>query len=314
MVSTTDFCFINYAVIMECIYDILKGRVFMKQAYLIMSHNNVEMLTELIRALDSETVDIFVHIDKKFNEFQESELNRLTKKSTLYIIERIKVYWGSYSQIQAELNLFITAFKSKEQYKYYHLISGSDFPLKDIKEINNFFKVAYPTEFLEWNKADKNVLSRVKYYYPLQDKISNRKLSRKVSNLLILIQKIIKINRLKKVENVNFYKGANWVSITDKAVSILLREENINKTAAFFKKGFLVDELFVQTILLNSKDKDELNFDNKHMRLIDWERGKPYTFGLQDIEELLNSKKLFVRKINDINIAKRLVQTNRNES
>ena len=36
-----------------------------------------------------------------------------------------------------------------------------------------------------------------------------------------------------------------------------------------------------------------------NMRLIDWNRGEPYTFRISDISELINSDILFARKIDE---------------
>lgn len=73
-----------------------------------------------------------IFIDKKvddliYNDLYSSVLD-LKLKSKVYFTERSVVNWGNYSQIQAEMILFKTAF-SRSGYTYYHLISGSDFPL-----------------------------------------------------------------------------------------------------------------------------------------------------------------------------------------
>ena len=41
----------------------------MKHAYLIMCHNNFEQLKLLLKLLDDERNDIYVHIDKKAKSF-----------------------------------------------------------------------------------------------------------------------------------------------------------------------------------------------------------------------------------------------------
>jgi hypothetical protein len=62
------------------------------------------------------------------------------------------------------------------------------------------------------------------------------------------------------------------------------------------------DELFLQTILLNSPfsaDRYINEFDSdphQTMRLIDWNRGAPYIYRLSDFEELMDSGCLFARK------------------
>ena len=50
------------------------------------------------------------------------------KKSTLYFTKEIPIYWGDYSLVEAELELFTTAQKIND-YSMYHLLSGVDAPL-----------------------------------------------------------------------------------------------------------------------------------------------------------------------------------------
>lgn len=68
-----------------------------------------------------------------------------------------------------------------------------------------------------------------------------------------------------------------------------------------FKKTNCADEVFLQTICYNSPYYNNLYLkkddDYKQiMRFIDWNRGKPYTFKIEDLTELTNSEMLFARK------------------
>ena len=62
-----------------------------RSAFLIVAHNNFEMLKFLIKSLDSEEHDIYIHIDKKA-PFDGSSYK--TKFSALRILEeRIDARW-----------------------------------------------------------------------------------------------------------------------------------------------------------------------------------------------------------------------------
>ena len=56
-----------------------------------------------------------------------------------------------------------------------------------------------------------------------------------------------------------------------------------------------VDELFVQTITFNSPEFQSRT-SNFRTRLIDWKRGKPYVWRIEDIPEIMRSDALFCRK------------------
>ena len=61
------------------------------------------------------------------------------------------------------------------------------------------------------------------------------------------------------------------------------------------------DEIFLQTIVYNSKFKDKIyhESEDEHQNIkrhIDWNRGEPYVFTIDDYQELLNSSAFFARK------------------
>lgn len=57
------------------------------------------------------------------------------------------------------------------------------------------------------------------------------------------------------------------------------------------------DELFLQTILMNSVFKDNITGDN--LRYVDFKRGKPYVWRKEDIDELLSAPGIFARKFDE---------------
>ena len=82
----------------------------MKHAYLIIAHNEPEILKVLISMLDDSRNDIYLHIDKKSDLININELT--VNKAQLFILEkRINNYWMDISQIRTELLLFETAYK-----------------------------------------------------------------------------------------------------------------------------------------------------------------------------------------------------------
>ncbi|WP_414458152.1 beta-1,6-N-acetylglucosaminyltransferase [Fructilactobacillus sanfranciscensis] len=48
----------------------------------------------------------------------------------------VEIFWGDYSQIEAEMFLFKQA--AKNNYEYHHLISGADLPLVSQDKIHYF--------------------------------------------------------------------------------------------------------------------------------------------------------------------------------
>ena len=106
-----------------------------KHAYLIIAHNKFEQLKMLCEMLDFEQNDIYMHIDAHVTDFDADSFRPSLRHSKMKFAERTRVNWGGYSQIQAELNLLKAAANSREDYSYYHLLSGADLPLRPAQEI-----------------------------------------------------------------------------------------------------------------------------------------------------------------------------------
>lgn len=120
----------------------------MKHAYLIIAHNEPDVLKTLLFMLDDERNDIYLHMDARavelFNQFKDFQL----KRGKLIILQnRIAVYWGDLSQVEVEYRLFEAALQNGP-YAYYHLLSGVDLPIKTQDYIHEFFR----------NMREKNLL------------------------------------------------------------------------------------------------------------------------------------------------------------
>ncbi len=284
----------------------------MKHAYLIIAHNNLRQLQQLIKLLDSDNHDIYVHIDKKSKELKKEYIENVAKKSKVLIYQEIKVYWGGYSQVQVELYLLDKAHSQK--YDYYHIISGIDLPLKSNNEIDSFFEKYKGYEFIDYNdlqlQEDPEIKRRTKLYHFLQNyrRISKYKWINNIfvflERSLLLLQIIFQIDRTKKTDWTIKY-GSQWVSITHRLTQTILSQKD--RIESIFKLTNCADELFIQTVAYNcgfknSVFKSEYKNVMDNMRLVDWKRGangSPYTFRIEDYLMLIHSHALFARKFSE---------------
>ena len=154
----------------------------MKHAYLILAHNNFYTLKVLLKLLDNENNDIYIHIDKKTRNVPKEEILSVVQKSNLHWVTPIKTYWGHSSLVNAELKLIKTAILNGE-YEYLHLISGVDLPLKKQSEIHKFFEDNKGKEFVGFSNFKNNYEDRVKYYYWLQKYEKNSKITAKLQEI-----------------------------------------------------------------------------------------------------------------------------------
>lgn len=285
-----------------------------KHAYLIMAHNNFPLLLDLITLLDHERHVIYLHIDQKVSDADFKQLqadytsrkNSLGLKSPLIFTDRISVHWGGYSQIACEL-LLLKAASSKEQYAYYHLLSGSDLPIKTPEQILAFFDAldegsGKGPEFLAFDspQVPNYVKERISLYHIFRE--SSHPLAEPMDALFTRLQRLLKINRLKHTDLI-IQKGANWFSITDDFVGYALSKEDW--ISQIFGHSVCGDELFLQTLAANSEFASRIydpyadGNSMANLRYVDWERGannNPYVFQPEDKEMLLALPHLFARK------------------
>lgn len=287
----------------------------MKHAFLILAHNNWPQLKELIQALDDEDFTLFIHIDKRAKSFCIDDFKDITNLSRVYFFSEFKCYWGGYSLVESELLLLKKA--SQIHFDYYHLLSGSDYPIKSNEYIKNFFELHNGNEFVHFDTderlaADKELYRRTALFHWLQN-YRKRFKHQWMNNMftffehcLLGIQTVLRVNRVPK--DVEIYYGSQWFSITDGFVTYVLSQEKFIKK--LFSYTSCSDELVFQTLIMRSDFKENLfikertNSLESNMRMIDWKRGSngsPYVWQQKDIEELKVSSCLFARKFsNDI--------------
>lgn len=285
-----------------------------KHAYLIIAHNEPLVFQLLVNSIDDIRNDIFVLIDKKvdINQFKKITV----KYSKLYWSDRISVYWGDLSLIEAELLLLELAHNTGI-YSYYHILSGVDLPLKSQDYIHN--KLSNSNyEFVGFTNDYDAAKDRVLYfhffvkYFKSKNKLI-RGCAKVFHKILIICQKILHIQRKINLNNdmsktsLSAYvirKGCNWCSITSGFVNYLLQYKD--KILRQFKWTFCSDEIFIQTMLWNSPYRDSINQYNMNdenlmcMREIDWVRGGPYTWRYIDLEYLKHSDRFFARKFSSL--------------
>lgn len=270
----------------------------MKSAYLIIAHDNFQVLQCLLNALDSTDVDIYVHIDSKVDQLPD--LNVCSSK-LIVLKNRKDVRWGNISQIEAELLLWEVAC-SHGPYRHYHLISGTHFPLKPMADIKSYFN----------RYKDKNIFSYIytdEYEIDLKIRRINLFTSTfKHRNQYIqvisqfcwkTVHKIQKMFGYKKYPTFVFYKASNWCSLTEAAVRYILSQKI--QLIQTYKYSFCGDEFFAITALLQSELRGTIEFREDYLK-VDFCDSNPRIYGLYDFDNLVNSNYMFARKFSDIDI------------
>ncbi|WP_026714570.1 beta-1,6-N-acetylglucosaminyltransferase [Flavobacterium daejeonense] len=215
-------------------------------AYLITAYHNYGHLEKLIRALQDTNVYFYIHIDK--NSEMPTNLNQFTN---IKFIKRHKVWWAGWSHQKAIFNLMAAAVK--DNYDYYALLSGSDYPIRSNEFLYN--KLQQGGEFISIKEGFPSDLKRgwiTNFYFDL---FYRRKPNKPIwIKILLRLEKKISLYFPKK--NFPFKKvffGPTWWILTHSTVRYILDFLNSNRHyERFFKNSFCCEEILIPTIIGNS--------------------------------------------------------------
>ncbi len=271
------------------------------QAILITAYKNIEHLEEIIHFFD-KGFNIYIHIDKK-SGIEQEKIDSLSKhKNVIYISQQYKINWGGLNHLLAILDLTQHAFADTHN-EYFHLITGHDFPIKSINTFSDFFNknklfsyMEYQKlPYAEWPEGGMDRLSR----YNLYDLIDGRTGKKEI--LLKRLSKIQKSLGIKRGFSQNFpdqYGGSTYWSLNRDTIEYCLTYLKGNpRYLKRFKYTFCAEEIFFQTILMNSPLKDKII--NNNLRFIVWENRNgnfPANLDTTDYNNIKNSEALFARK------------------
>jgi len=261
-----------------------------KLAHLILAHAQPKQLERLINRLQHNDADIYIHLDEKTNF---SNFEYLQNLLNVYFVEkRTKIYWGTYSLVQATLDGMQQILQSSTPYSHINLMSAQDYPLKSANEIAAFFKANAGKSFMdspvigaEW----KDGVYRVEnynfgdYHFPGH----------------YLLQYLINVSRIKKKtpHGLKPYGRSQWLTITPACADYVIKYLQLYpEIKRYFRMSFAPDEFIFQTILGNSPLQHTLVNDN--LRHINFPVGNlhPTTLRISDAKVLTTCGKLYARK------------------
>ena len=290
----------------------------MKHAVLITAYKNFNQLENLVNQFD-ENFNIYIHFDKK-SKLNKTLIHKILKNNNVECLEyKYTVNWGGLNHLKAYLLLCEKALKNKENI-YFHLITGQDFPIRSNKFIIDFFNATdEKIDYLEYFTMPAAIwwkdggMGRLKYFnfYDLFN--SKSSLGKKCIYYAKKIQIILNVKRSMKFEK-KLYGGSTYWSLSRKTLQFVI--DFTEQNPVFFKRfkyTFCAEEMYFQTVIMNSEYSK--NIVNDNLRYIDWENGNeesPALLDENDYEKIINSNKLFARKIDSTKLKQMLTMYKNN--
>lgn len=272
----------------------------MKQAFLITAYKNFHHLKSIIEYFD-DNCSFYIHIDKKSNISEEEILGLKQSSKKVFISQAFKTNWGGVNHLKCTLLLLKEALQNTET-EYIHLISGHDFPIKSSVHFSDFFKKHKGSQFMEhfslptkiWENGGMDRLQ----YYNLYDIIDGKGKYQSYIRKFINLQKKIGFKRSLKFDNISLHGGSTWWTLSFDCCKYINDYNEINPNfIKLFEYTFCAEEIFFQTIIMNSPFKNSVVNDN--LRYIDWEfrnGNVPAVLDDSDFLKLKESNHLFARR------------------
>jgi hypothetical protein len=282
----------------------------MSHAILVTAYKDFESLLALAEYF-TEPFRIFIHIDSrsKIHRTKPEILKKLQGLKQVRIIQRNqKINWGGINHLYAYLELAAAAIKEPD-IKFFHLLTGQDYPIKSQACILDFFDANPENSYIDhaplsssrWSGNDA-ASDRIEYYH-LYDLLNNGKTGITLNLKFIDLQKRIGFKRKYKATLPRLFFGWTYWSLNRAAMAYVINyTQTTPRLIQRLKHTFCAEETYVQTILCNSPLSDSLI--NNNLRYVDWHSNRggvnPSILDLSDYETLCRSPALFARKFDSV--------------
>lgn len=300
-----------------------------KIAILIIAHNRPKQLLRLVKSLDADRFDFYIHIDGKTEISQFSDMMKLS--NVVFLKKRVKTFLDDFSLVEVTMNLLEEALL--KNYIYYCLLTGQDYPIKSSQYIYDKLLNSYPINWIDAYPISAKPWFAKKYgRYRYSQKwrrltksmgMGKRQLllGTPLRGLFRLMERIETLckgspNTILRKKGYTLSTGSHFWMITDKAARYVYKVYKDGDLNEIFHNLEVPEECFCQTILLHnssfsknipdclqeSKNEDLYGVDLPHLRYIKWyEHGKhstghPFIIKDEDFPLLKKADALFARK------------------
>jgi hypothetical protein len=269
----------------------------MELAYIISAYQYPEQLIRLIHRLNGDATSFFVHVDKKAEECTfRAMVDGLGDLPNVRFLKRHRCDWGGFGHVAATLEGIADIVTTGTSFDYLTLLTGQDYPIKSHTHMVEFFEQHRGTLFLEffplptdsWHDGRRaGGMERIEAWHW---RIFHRHIRFPPGNRLPF--------RRKFPRGFSPFGGSSYWCLPRDCVEYISELTTRHRAFInFFKCVDVPDEIFFQTIVLNSPLRDRAVSDD--LRYIDWKdpaAGRPAILRKSDFDRLLVSPKLFARK------------------
>lgn len=260
----------------------------MRVAYVVSAYKLPELFGRLLRRLDTENATFVVHVDRKTDDRVYSQMVAgAGAVRDVHFLPRHACHWGDFGHVRATLKGIRHLLSHEVSFDYAVLLTGQDYPLRPPEAIESFLAEAVGRSFMRnWplpypNWDGRGGLDRFESWHFIR--------YRRGLHLRVPL-------RRRLPGSLRPYGGTPYWCLSRAVIESVDRFVQSNPSfVRFFEHVFVPDELFFQTIVMNSALREGVVDDD--LRYTDWERmPAPAILGASDFPKLIESGALFARK------------------
>ena len=223
-----------------------------KIAYIISAYTEPQALANLISALQDESVDFYIHIDRKVNIAPFKDF--VGFPNNVYWVpddKRIKVYWGGYSQVNMQLEMLAMVFENSCTYERIVSLTGTDYPFYSNQKIielmsdkSKEYIIGFDVMHEEGVGVEQKYPNLVKFtYFHYLDS----------PRLIHGFFERIRLKRFIKPDRPMYYGSEYWGLTYECAKSIYISYREDISLQRLLKHSFAPSEAWVHTLFFNSE-------------------------------------------------------------
>jgi Core-2/I-Branching enzyme len=258
-------------------------------AYVISAYKLPVQLVRLVRRLAAPGVTLAVHVDRKTRRSVVDEMVAGTRGLDVTFLPRHVSHWGGFGHVRTSLKGIDHLYRTGVEFDYAVLLTGQDYPLRSAASIAERLGASGGASFMNWWPlphapwGERGGLERFEdwHWVTYDRKHIALPLRRRLPHGLA-----------------PFGGGAYWCFARPLVDYVQRFVTTSRDYVRFFEHVLIPDELFFQTLIMNSPLRDSIVNDN--LRYLDWSREPaPAVLGVGDLDRMLGSDKLFARKFDE---------------
>ena len=268
----------------------------MSLGIVMLVHDALDRAEQLVRHWSTHGCPVVIHVDDRVSDVEYSDfVSALDDLSQVQFCSRRHCDWGTWSLVAASQTASEKLLESFPDVGHVMLVSGSCLPLRPISEMVAYLRNRSQTDFIEsvttedvpWTIGGLDI-ERFTLSFPF-----SWRRHRRLFDSYVKFQRRIGFRRRIPDELVP-HLGSQWWCLTRTTLSTILTDPNRPEYDLYFKRVWIPDESYYQTLVRRHSTKIE----SRSLTLSKFDyQGKPHIF-YDDHMQLLRRSDCFVaRKI-----------------